>query len=197
MRIGTVTRKTKETDITIIVNLDGTGKFKPTVTDLGIGTQFIVHMINTFSRHSLIDIEMEAKGDMAHHLFEDIAIVLAEAINKALGDKKGITRFGYALAPMDDSLCRVALDLSGRIYSNVELQILGEEIDGLPASLLNHFLETFINSLKINLHGHVLYGIDNHHKVEGFFKALALSMKMAISPDPRKADVIPSTKGTL
>lgn len=197
MRIGTASRETKETQIEVKVNLDGSGEFKAQVEDQRGGIKFILHVIENFSRHSLIDIEVKAKGDLPHHIIEDTAIVLAEAIINALGDKKGIIRFGFALVPMDDALCRVALDLSGRIHSNVELQVLGEDIDGLPLSLLNHFIETFIANLKINLHGHVLYGEDNHHKVECFFKALALSMKTAVAMDPRKSDSIPSTKGSL
>ncbi|MHA1144767.1 MAG: imidazoleglycerol-phosphate dehydratase [Candidatus Helarchaeota archaeon] len=196
-RIGKAERKTKETDIEITVNLDGTGNFKQDVHDIGGGTKFILHMLDNFARHSLIDIEIKATADLPHHLIEDMGIVLGEAFNKALGDKKGINRFGWALVPMDDVLCRVALDLSGRIYSNVELQVLGETIEDLPLSLLNHFIESLINQMKINMHGHVLYGDDNHHKVECFFKALALAMKWAVTFDPRKANMIPSTKGSL
>ncbi|MHC1590914.1 MAG: imidazoleglycerol-phosphate dehydratase [Candidatus Helarchaeales archaeon] len=197
MRIGKATRKTKEVSIEVTVNLDGTGSFKSSVQDLGGGITFLLHMLNNFSRHSLIDIEIKAEADLPHHLIEDLGIVMADAFNDALGEKRGITRFGWAIVPMDDVLSRVAIDLSGRIYLNVDLQVQGEEIEGLPISLLHHFLESFINNLKVNLHGHVLYGRDNHHKVECFFKALALAFKMAVSLDPRKSTQIPSTKGSL
>jgi len=197
MRIGESTRNTKETEIKIKVNLDGTGIFKSKVNEEGGGVKFMLHMLENFSKHSLIDFDLNIKGDLPHHIIEDLAIVLADALNKALGDKKGITRFGWAMIPMDESLARVAIDLGGRPYAKIELGLKLDVVEFLPVSLLNHFLETFTTNFKINLHGLVLYGEDDHHKVEVFFKSFAIAMKQAVSYDERKKDQIPSTKGTL
>ncbi|MHA1784550.1 MAG: imidazoleglycerol-phosphate dehydratase [Candidatus Helarchaeota archaeon] len=196
-RIGESIRKTKETDIKIKVNLDGSGIFNVKVSETGGGVKFILHMLENFSKHSLIDFDMDVSGDLPHHIIEDLAMVLADALNKALGDKKGINRFGWAIIPMDESLARVAIDLGGRPYSKIELGLKLDVVEFLPVSLLNHFLETFTSNFKINLHGIVLYGEDDHHKVEVFFKAFAIAMKNAVSFDLRKKDQIPSTKGTL
>jgi len=197
MRIGESTRNTKETEIKIKVNLDGTGLFKSKVNEEGGGVKFILHMLENFSKHSLIDFDLNIKGDLPHHIIEDLAIVLADALNKALGDKKGINRFGWAMIPMDESLARVAIDLGGRPYAKLELGLKLDVVEFLPVSLLNHFLETFTTNFKINLHGLVLYGEDDHHKTEVFFKSFAIAMKQAVSYDERKKDQIPSTKGTL
>lgn len=197
MRIGEIKRKTKETEIIIKVNLDGVGKFSSKVNEDGGGVKFLFHMLENFSKHSLIDLNIDIKGDLPHHIIEDLGIVLAEALNKALGDKKGIKRFGWALIPMDEALAQVAIDLGGRPYTKLDLGLKLDVIEFLPVSLLNHFLETFTTNFKINLHAAVLYGEDDHHKVEVFFKALAIAMKDAISFDERKKDQIPSTKGTI
>lgn len=197
MRTATIHRKTKETDIKIEINLDGTGKFENESIILNEGFKFLSHMLENFSKHSLIDIKIESNGDLEHHIVEDTAICLAEGFKKALGDKKGIKRFGFAYVPMDEVLARAVVDVSGRGYSNIELGLKLDEIDGFPVSLLNHFLSTFVKVSKIALHGHVLYGEDDHHKIEGFFKALALAIKQAVSIDERIEDVIPSTKGTI
>ena len=197
MRIGESKRDTKETQIKIKVNLDGTGKFQSKVNEEGGGVKFILHMLENFSKHSLIDYDLDINGDLPHHIIEDLAIVLADALNKALGDKKGINRFGWAMIPMDESLARVAIDLGGRPYAKIELGLKLDIVEFLPVSLLNHFLETFTTNFKINLHGLVLYGEDDHHKVEIFFKSFAVAMKQAVSYDPRKKDQVPSTKGTL
>ncbi|MHA1377333.1 MAG: imidazoleglycerol-phosphate dehydratase [Candidatus Helarchaeota archaeon] len=197
MRNATIQRKTKETDITIEINLDGTGKFENKSKDFTEGFTFLSHMIENFSKHSLIDIKIESTGDLQHHIVEDVAICLAQGLKKALGNKKGIKRFGFAFAPMDEVLARVVIDLSGRGYSSIDLGLKLDEIDGLPVSLLNHFLTTLVKDSEIALHGKVLYGEDDHHKVEGFFKALALAVKQAVSIDERIKNVIPSTKGTI
>ncbi|NHI94490.1 MAG: imidazoleglycerol-phosphate dehydratase [Candidatus Lokiarchaeota archaeon] len=197
MRIGEIKRKTKETEIIIKVNLDGVGKFSSKVNEDGGGVKFLFHMLENFSKHSLIDLNIDIKGDLPHHIIEDLGIVLAEALNKALGDKKGIKRFGWALIPMDEALAQVVIDLGGRPYTKLDLGLKLDVIEFLPVSLLNHFLETFTTNFKINLHAAVLYGEDDHHKVEVFFKALAIAMKDAISFDERKKDQIPSTKGTI
>jgi imidazoleglycerol-phosphate dehydratase len=197
MRTATYKRKTKETDITIEINLDGTGKYENKSKKFSEGYAFLSHMLENFAKHSLIDIIIDSTGDLQHHIVEDVAICLANGLKKALGDKKGIKRFGFAFAPMDEVLARAVVDLSGRGYSNIELGLKLEEIDGLPVSLLKHFLETFVKESEIALHGKVLYGEDDHHKVEGFFKALALTMKQAVSINERIRDIIPSTKGTI
>ena len=197
MRIGESERKTKETEIKIKVNLDGTGKFSSKVNEEGGGVKFLLHMLENFSKHSLIDIDLDVKGDLPHHIIEDIGMVLADTLNKALGDKKGINRFGWALIPMDEALARVAIDLGGRLYAKIDLGLKLDVIEFLPVSLLNHFLETFTANFKINLHAAVLYGDDDHHKVEVFFKAFAIAMKNAVTFDERKKDQIPSTKGTI
>lgn len=197
MRTAGNHRKTKETDIKIEINLDGTGTYKNESKTFTEGYKFLSHMLENFSKHSLIDIKIEGDGDLQHHMVEDVAICLAEVLKKALGDKKGIKRFGSAFAPMDEVLARVVVDVSGRGYSNIELGLKLEEVDGLPVSLLKHFLTTFVKVSEIALHGKVLYGEDDHHKIEGFFKALALALKQAVSIDERIKDIIPSTKGTI
>ncbi|MHA1298020.1 MAG: imidazoleglycerol-phosphate dehydratase [Candidatus Helarchaeota archaeon] len=197
MRTAKFQRKTKETDINLEINLDGTGNYENKSKEFSEGYTFLSHMLENFSKHSLIDIKIDSTGDLQHHLVEDVAICLAEALKKALGNKKGIKRFGSAFAPMDEVLARVVIDLSGRGYSNIDLKLKLDEIDGLPVSLLNHFLNTFVKVSEIALHGKVLYGEDDHHKVEGFFKAWALSMKHAVSIDERIKNIIPSTKGTI
>ena len=190
-RTGKKTRETKETKIIVEVNLDGKGSFEVN-TNVG----FLNHMLGTISKHSLIDIKVEAEGDLTHHIVEDVAITLGEAIDKALGDRTGIKRFGYALVPMDDALARVVLDIGGRPYSILRLNTDLKAIEGLPVEDLEHFLRSFSHSLKINLHAEVLYGENDHHKIEAVFKGLALALYEALSTDPKKKE-IPSTKGVL
>ncbi len=190
-RTGKKTRETKETKIIVEVNLDGKGSFEVN-TNVG----FLNHMLGTISKHSLIDIKVEAEGDLTHHIVEDVAITLGEAIDKALGDRTGIKRFGYALVPMDDALARVVLDIGGRPYSILRLNTDLKAIEGLPVEDLEHFLRSFSHSLKINLHAEVLYGENDHHKIEAVFKGLALALCEALSTDPKKKE-IPSTKGVL
>jgi imidazoleglycerol-phosphate dehydratase len=190
-RTGKKTRETKETKIIVEVNLDGKGSFEVN-TNVG----FLNHMLGTISKHSLIDIKVEAEGDLTHHIVEDVAITLGEAIDKALGDRTGIKRFGYALVPMDDALARVVLDIGGRPYSILRLNTDLKAIESLPVEDVEHFLRSFSHSLKINLHAEVLYGENDHHKIEAVFKGLALALYEALSIDPKKKE-IPSTKGIL
>jgi len=190
-RTGKKIRETKETKIVIELDLDGKGSF---AVNTSVG--FLDHMLGTISKHSLIDLKVEAEGDLTHHIVEDVAITLGETIDKTLGDRKGIKRFGYALVPMDDALARVVLDVGGRPYSILRLNTDLKEIEGLPVEDLEHFFRSFSQSLKINLHAEVLYGENDHHKIEAIFKGLALALREALSIDSKKNE-IPSTKGVL
>ena len=191
LRTGKKTRKTKETKIFIEVDLDGKGRF-----EVNTSVGFLDHMLGTLSKHSLIDLKAEAEGDLTHHIVEDVAITLGETIDKALGDRAGIKRFGHALVPMDDALARVALDVGGRPYSILCLKTELKVVEGLPVEDLEHFLRSFSFSLKINLHAEVLHGENDHHKIEAVFKGLALALREALSIDPER-EGIPSTKGVL
>lgn len=193
-RIATIHRNTKETQIELSLDLDGEGK-----GDIRTGVGFFDHMLDLLARHSLIDLTIKATGDLqidAHHTVEDVGIVLGQAIEKALGDKKGIYRYGWAIIPMDDSQAQVAVDLSGRpaLVFNVKFQ--HELIGNFPVELVEEFFKSLANSAKMNLHINVPYGTNNHHVAEAIFKALAKSLRQAVSPDPRNKG-IPSTKGSL
>ena len=190
-RTGKKIRETKETKIIVEVDLDGKGSFEVN-TNVG----FLDHMLRTISKHSLIDLKVEAEGDLTHHIVEDVAITLGEVMDKILGDRSGIKRFGYALVPMDDALARVVLDVGGRPYSILRLNTDLKEIEGLPVEDLEHFFRSFSQSLKINLHAEILYGENDHHKIEAVFKGLALALREAVSIDSKRKE-IPSTKGVL
>ncbi len=195
MRTGSITRKTEETDIAVSVNLDGTGIYK---VETGIG--FLDHMIEQFSRHSLIDIECRVNGDLhvdQHHTTEDSAIALGQAIAQALGDKKGITRYGHTYSPMDEALCRVALDISGRPVLVWKAAFTQPRLGEMDTELFEHWFASISQAAGITLHIESLYGSNNHHIVEGIYKGFARAMRQAIAIDPRKADAVPSTKGIL
>jgi imidazoleglycerol-phosphate dehydratase len=184
------TRKTAETNILIDLNLDGTGK-----SEIDTGFKFINHMLNLLTRHSGINLKIKASGDLTHHIIEDIGIVLGECFLNALGDKKGINRYGSALIPMDDSLARCVIDFSGRKALVMQLNLNEEcNIEDVAVEDIRHFFNSFAENAKMNLHLHVLYGEDQHHKVEAAFKALAWAIKGAIKIN---SDEIPSTKGVL
>ena len=191
MREAEVQRKTSETDVRVKLNLDGKG-----LADIHTGVSFLDHMLNLLATHSLIDISIKARGDLSHHVIEDVAICLGEAIRKALGDFTGIRRFGYAVVPMDCSLALVAIDLSNRPYPKIDLKLEGKRIEDMASEDINHFLETLAISLRANMHVRVQYGSNDHHKVEAAFKALALSLRQAASIDPKRRGV-PSSKGIL
>jgi imidazoleglycerol-phosphate dehydratase len=191
VRIGEVSRKTSETDIFAKVNLDGSGK-----AEVDTGFDFLEHMLNSLATHSLVDVTVKAKGDSTHHLVEDVAICLGEAILKALESAKGTMRFGYAIVPMDCSLAIVAVDLAKRPYVKIDLKLRGKKIEEMPCENINHFLETLAMALRANVHVWVQYGSNDHHKVEAAFKALALSLRQAVSMDPRRRGV-PSSKGVI
>jgi len=194
-RTASINRATKETAIDITVDLDGSGEYR---VSTGIG--FLDHMIEQLSRHSLIDIALTTKGDLhidGHHTTEDSAIALGEAVAKALGERRGITRYGDVLIPMDETLTRVALDISGRPYLVWKTAFTQPKLGDLDTEMVKEFFAAFAGSAGITLHIETLYGVNNHHIAESCFKGLARALRTAIAIDPRKADAIPSTKGTL
>jgi imidazoleglycerol-phosphate dehydratase len=195
MRIGKVNRKTKETSIEAEVNLDGKGIYK---IDTGIG--FLNHMLEQLSKHSLVDINLKAKGDLhidLHHTTEDSGIVIGEAIAKALGDKKGIKRYAHAYIPMDETLSRVSLDISNRPYLvwNVKLKV--EKLGEMDTELFKEWFQAFSQSAGITLHIENIYGDNSHHIIESCFKGLARALRYALEKDSRVEDSLPSTKGIL
>lgn len=194
-RTATVSRITKETSITVAINLDGSGDYR---VSTGIG--FLDHMLEQLSRHSLIDITLEAKGDLhidAHHTTEDSALALGEAVAKALADRKGITRYGSALIPMDETLTRVAIDISGRPYLVWKTDFSQPRLGEMDTELFKEWFAAFAGTAGLTLHIETLYGVNNHHIVESCFKGVARALREAVTIDPRKADAVPSTKGTL
>jgi imidazoleglycerol-phosphate dehydratase len=195
MRTATIQRKTNETNITATVNLDGTGKHE---IETGVG--FLDHMLTHIAVHGVMDLTLKAQGDLQvdeHHTIEDVAIVLGQAIDKALGDRKGIVRMGSAYVPMDETLGFVAIDLSGRPYGVVQAEWNQPMLGTLPTTLIPHFFESMSVSLRANVHARVIYGRDDHHKLEALFKALGRALAAAVLIDPRRAGQVPSTKGSL
>ena len=195
MRTGTITRKTSETDIAVEVNLDGTGAYE---VSTGIG--FLDHMIEQFSRHSLIDVKLKVAGDLhvdQHHTTEDSAIALGQALSQALGDKAGIGRYGTAYSPMDEALARVSLDISGRPWLVWNAGFSQPRLGEMDTELFEHWFQSIAQAVGITLHIELLYGQNNHHIVEGIFKGFARAMRQAVELDPRKGGAVPSTKGQL
>ncbi len=194
MRSASISRKTNETDISIELDLDGTGQY-----DIKTGVGFLDHMLTHIAIHSLFDLTVMASGDLyidVHHTVEDVALVLGSTFDQALGDRKGIVRMASFYVPMDEALAFVALDLSGRSYAVIDTEWDTPSVGNIPTSLFPHFLESFTINARCNLHARVLYGRDDHHKAEALFKALARALDMATHLDPRRGGV-PSTKGTL
>jgi imidazoleglycerol-phosphate dehydratase len=191
MRADEVYRKTRETEVHVKVNLNAEGK-----ADVDTGVSFLDHLITSLSTHSLIDITAKVKGDLRHHAVEDLAICLGEALSKALGNREGINRFGYAAVPMDCSLAFSAVDLVKRPYSRIDLKLRGKKVEDMPSEDIHHFFETLATSLSANIHVWVEYGNNDHHKAEAAVKALALSLKQAVALDPRRKGV-PSSKGVI
>ena len=191
MREAETTRKTRETQISVWINLDGTGKVE---TDMNVA--FFDHLMRTLGVHSKIDLKIDAKGDLEHHIIEDVGICLGESIRKALGDRTGINRFGYAIVPMDDALAISAVDLVTRPYAKIELDMNNDYVEDASRHELLHFLETFVISLKATVHLKVQYGNNDHHKIEAAMKALSLSLKQAISKTP-DTKYVPSAKGSV
>ena len=195
MRTGSITRKTHETDIQVAVNLDGTGAY-----DVSTGIGFLDHMIEQFSRHSLIDVTCKIVGDLhvdQHHTTEDSAIAIGQALSQALGDKAGIGRYGQVYSPMDEALCRVALDISGRPWLVWKAEFTQPRLGEMDTELFEHWFQSIAQAVGITLHIECLYGQNNHHIIEGIYKGFARAMRQAVELDPRKGGAIPSTKGVL
>ena len=194
MRTATVDRTTKETDISVTLNLDGTG-----VSEISTGIGFFDHMLEGFSRHGFFDLKCQVKGDLhvdGHHTVEDTGIVLGQALAKALGDKKGIRRYGYFILPMDDALALCAVDLSGRPFLQFDCDFPAERVGGLDTELVREFFYAVSYSAGMNLHIRLLSGSNAHHMAEAIFKAFAKALDQAVETDPRIRDVL-STKGML
>ena len=192
-RVAALERTTRETDISLRVDLDGSG-----VADVDTGVPFFDHMLDQLARHAPLDLTLRCRGDLqvdAHHTVEDCALLLGQALHEALGDRRGIRRMADARVPMDETLAEVALDLSGRPFCRAEVGEAGSA--GMPPSLVAHFLESLATGARLTLHVRVRYGRDGHHQAEAIFKALARALGEAVAPDPRRGGVVPSTKGTL
>ena len=195
MRIAEIKRNTLETQITAAINLDGTGVAK---LDSGLG--FLDHMLDQIARHGMMDISIAAKGDLhidAHHTVEDIGITLGQAFAQAIGDKKGIRRYGHAYVPLDEALSRVVLDLSGRPGLEFQVQFTRARIGEFDVDLIHEFFQGFVNHAQVSLHIDNLRGHNAHHQAETIFKAFGRALRMAVEADPRMAGIMPSTKGAL
>jgi imidazoleglycerol-phosphate dehydratase len=194
-RTAKAERNTNETKIAVEVNLDGTGR-----AELATGVPFLDHMLDQLARHAMIDLTVRAEGDLhidAHHTVEDIGITLGQAVAKALGDKKGLTRYGHAYVPLDEALSRVVIDLSGRPGLEFHVPFTRAMIGAFDVDLAHEFFQGFANHALVTLHVDNLRGQNAHHQAETVFKAFARALRMAVTPDPRAAGVVPSTKGTL
>ncbi len=195
MRTASLTRNTSETKIAVTVNLDGTGAY-----DVHTGVGFFDHMLEQLGRHSLIDLNVRTEGDLhidQHHTVEDTGLAIGQAIAQALGDKRGIRRYGDALSPMDETLTRVALDISGRPWFVGNLPFTQKRLGEMDTEMFAHFFHSFAQTAGLTLHIDTLYGDNNHHIAEAAFKGLARALRTAVEIDPRKADAVPSTKGVL
>ena len=194
-RIAEITRNTKETQIRVRVNLDGTGEAK-----LNTGIGFFDHMLDQIARHGLIDLEIDAQGDLhidGHHTVEDVGITLGMAVARAVGDKKGLTRYGHAYVPLDEALSRVVIDFSGRPGLEMDVDFKSGMVGAFDTQLAHEFFQGFVNHALISLHIDNLKGHNAHHQCETIFKAFGRALRMAMTLDPRSAGVIPSTKGSL
>ena len=191
-RKATINRKTKETDITLELNLDGRGESR-----INTGISMLDHLLSQVARHGQLDLTLTAKGDDQHHMAEDIAICLGKALNQALGEKQGIVRMADATVPMDDALATVAIDISGRGYCMLDMTFSQNDMAGFATDLIRHFLESLAAEGKLNLHARILYGKNDHHKAEALFKALGRALDMATRVDPRLGGGLPSTKGII
>ncbi len=195
MRKAQVTRNTNETQIAVSVNLDGSGRAK-----LATGVPFLDHMLDQVARHGMVDLEVKAAGDLhidAHHTTEDIGITLGQAVAKAIGDRKGIRRYGHAYVPLDEALSRVVIDFSGRPGLEYNVEYVRALVGEFDVDLAREFFQGFVNHAQVTLHIDNLRGANAHHQCETVFKAFARALRMAVEPDPRAGDEIPSTKGRL
>jgi imidazoleglycerol-phosphate dehydratase len=195
MRKAEITRGTSETEVAIKINLDGTGK-----TSFSTGLPFLEHMLDQVGRHGMIDLDIKAKGDLHiddHHTIEDIGITLGEAFNKAVGDKKGIRRYGHSYVPLDEALSRVVLDFSGRPGLFMNVKFVKDTVGNMEVGMFEHFFQSFSNHAFVTLHIDNLSGDNTHHQIETIFKAFGRSLRMALELDKRSEGAIPSTKGSL
>jgi imidazoleglycerol-phosphate dehydratase len=195
MRRATITRRTKETDISVTVNLDGTGQ-----SEISTGIGFYDHMLDQIARHGLIDLSVSCKGDLhidMHHTVEDVGIALGQAVRQALGDLKGVTRYADVHLPMDETLTRVAIDVSGRPFLVFRTEFARPKIGEFDTDLVREFFQAFAMNAGLTLHVETLYGVNAHHIAESCFKGLARALKAAFAIDPRQVGVVPSTKGSL
>ncbi|MEO3434831.1 imidazoleglycerol-phosphate dehydratase HisB [Inquilinus sp. CAU 1745] len=194
-RRARIERATNETRISVEIALDGAGRH-----DVRTGVGFLDHMLEQLSRHSLIDLTVRAEGDLhidAHHTTEDTGIAIGQALAAALGDRKGIVRYGEATIPMDETLSRVALDISGRPYLVWKVEFTRDRLGDMDTELFREWFQGFAQAAGITLHAETFYGVNNHHRIESCFKALARALRQAVAIDPRRPDAVPSTKGTL
>ena len=195
MRTAEISRQTNETQVQVKLVLDGIGSH-----EISTGIGFLDHMLAHLAIHGLFDLMVQAKGDLhidVHHTLEDVALVLGQAFDQALGDRKGITRMGDCFVPMDETLAHVAVDLSGRPYAVVQTEWNTPYVGTIPTTLFPHFFESFAMTARCNLHARVLYGRDDHHQAEALFKAWARALDAATQIDPRRTEMVPSTKGTV
>lgn len=195
MRVSQISRKTRETDISLRLDLDGTGK-----CNINTGCGFFDHMLELFSKHSRMDLDVTCNGDVEvdfHHTVEDVGIVLGQAISEALGDKRGITRYGSMILPMDETLVLTAVDISGRAYLNFDAPMPCQKVGEMDTELVEEFFWAFIRNCNVTLHIKLLDGKNTHHIIEGIFKSFARTMKAAVSIDPSLGGEIPSSKGVL
>jgi imidazoleglycerol-phosphate dehydratase len=191
-RRALIKRKTKETEITLDLNIDGLGN-----SEINTGLPMFDHLLSQVARHGTFDIKLKAQGDDPHHLIEDVALVLGKAFTEALGEKRGIVRMAHAVVPMDEAAATVVVDLSGRPYAVIELTFNNNDMAGFPTDLIRHFLESFAAEAKMNLHARTDYGTNDHHRAEALFKALGRALDAASRIDPRIAGEMPTTKGMM
>lgn len=191
-RKSIIKRDTRETSVNVELNIDGTGKW-----DITTGIRILDHLLSQLAKHGVFDIKLSATGSDAHHVSEDVAICLGKALGEALGEKRGIVRMADASVPMDDALAMVAVDISGRGYTVLELPFADNDMFGFPTDLIRHFLEAFAIEARLNLHARVLYGTNDHHKAEALFKALGRALDAACRLDMRVTGELPSTKDFL
>jgi imidazoleglycerol-phosphate dehydratase len=194
-RTAKLSRETRETQISVELNLDGQGEYQ---VDTGNG--MFDHLLAQLARHGLIDLNVTARGDVEvgwHHLVEDVGIVLGRALRQAVGDARGIARMGHAYVPLDEALALSVVDFGGRGYAVIDAELTDSDLGGLPADLIRHFLESLAREGAFNLHVRILTGVNNHHKAEAIFKSLARALRAALTHDERRAGEVPSTKGTI